>query len=148
MLVSVAVMVVWTEQKCTIFLTACFIQIESESDLSQLRRRHHSHKISLEISRNRTVTFLQANIKSSSFLTLRSRLQKNSKPYPLFSHPLSFLVLQIGITSSTAKARDLFAHKDLGKFTKFFSSKVNPTGLVMVKLTPVEDVFYGELRFI
>ena len=31
-LVSVAVMIVWTEQKCTIFLTACFIQIESESD--------------------------------------------------------------------------------------------------------------------
>lgn len=54
----------------------------------------------------------------------------------------------IGITSSTAKARDLFAHKDLGKFTKFFSSKVNSTGVVMVKLTPVEDVFYGELRFI
>lgn len=74
--------------------------------------------------------------------------KKKSKPYPLFSHPLSFLVLQIGITSSTATARDLFAHKDLGKFTKFFSSKVNPTGVVMVKLTPVEDVFYRELRFI
>ncbi|XP_073244064.1 alpha-N-acetylgalactosaminidase-like isoform X2 [Porites lutea] len=54
----------------------------------------------------------------------------------------------IGITSSTATARDLFAHKDLGKFTKFFSSKVNPTGVVMVKLTPVGDVFYRELRFI
>ena len=48
---------------------------------------------------------------------------------------------QVGLMSSTASARDLFAHSDLGQFTKFFSAKVNPSGVVMVKLTPVKDTF-------
>ena len=36
-----------------------------------------------------------------------------------------------------AKARDLFAHKDLGIFKKRFRAKVNPSGVVMVKLSPI-----------
>lgn len=48
----------------------------------------------------------------------------------------------VGLNSSTAFARDLFAHSDLGKFTNFYSTEVNPSGVVMVKLTPVEDTFY------
>lgn len=47
----------------------------------------------------------------------------------------------IGMTSNTASARDLFAHQDLGHFTRFFSAKVNPTGVVMAKLTPVQEAF-------
>lgn len=50
-----------------------------------------------------------------------------------------FCLLQIGMMSNTASARDLYAHKDLGHFTRFFSAKVNPTGVVMVKLTPIKD---------
>ena len=49
---------------------------------------------------------------------------------------------QVGLMSTTAYARDLFAHTDLGKFTKFYSAEVNPSGVVMVKLTPVKDPFY------
>ena len=52
-----------------------------------------------------------------------------------------FPLLQIGMTSNTASARDLFAHQDLGHFTRFFSAKVNPTGVVMAKLTPVQEAF-------
>lgn len=43
----------------------------------------------------------------------------------------------VGLTSATASARDLFAHSDLGKFTKFYSAEVKPLAVVMVKLTPV-----------
>lgn len=38
-----------------------------------------------------------------------------------------------------AKARDLFEHKNLGTFKKSFKAKVNPSGVVMVKLSPVLD---------
>ncbi|RMX37256.1 hypothetical protein pdam_00011398 [Pocillopora damicornis] len=48
----------------------------------------------------------------------------------------------IGLTSKTASVRDLFAREDLGQFTNFFSAKVNPSGVVMVKLSPVKDAFF------
>ena len=50
---------------------------------------------------------------------------------------------QVGLTSTTAFVRDLFTHTDLGKFTKFYSAEVNPSGVIMVKLTPVKDSFYS-----
>ena len=53
-----------------------------------------------------------------------------------------FFALQIGLTSKTASVRDLFAREDLGQFTNFFSAKVNPSGVVMVKLSPVKDAFF------
>ena len=34
-------------------------------------------------------------------------------------------------------ARDLFEHKDLEIFSSSFSVTVNPSGVVMVKLTPL-----------
>ena len=43
---------------------------------------------------------------------------------------------KVGIRTSTAKARDLFAHKNLGSFSATFKARVNPSGVVMVKLTP------------
>lgn len=46
---------------------------------------------------------------------------------------------QLGITSATASARDLFAHKDLGQYNSAFHAVVNPDGIVMVKLTPITD---------
>ena len=39
-----------------------------------------------------------------------------------------------------AMARDLFEHKDLGKYQDMFTAEVNPNGVVMVKLTPVKDL--------
>jgi len=45
---------------------------------------------------------------------------------------------QIGLTTKQAVARDLFEHKDLGIFDHTFKAIVNPSGVVMVKLTPLE----------
>ena len=45
----------------------------------------------------------------------------------------------MGITTERAYARDLFAHKDLGIYKKSFTARVNPSGVVMVKLTPICD---------
>lgn len=42
----------------------------------------------------------------------------------------------VGLPSSVATARDLFEHKDLGKYQDMFLAEVNPNGVVMVKLTP------------
>ena len=47
------------------------------------------------------------------------------------------LSLQVGLSASHAVARDLFEHKDLGIFSQNFSAIVNPSGVVMVKLTPL-----------
>jgi len=49
---------------------------------------------------------------------------------------------QVGLASITAFVRDLFTHSDVGIFTEFYSAEVNPSGVVMVKLTPVKDSFY------
>lgn len=46
---------------------------------------------------------------------------------------------KVGLSTSLAKARDLFEHKNLGTFKKSFKAKVNPSGVVMVKLSPVLD---------
>lgn len=46
----------------------------------------------------------------------------------------------VGLPSSMATARDLFEHKDLGKYQDMFTAEVNPNGVVMVKLTPVKDL--------
>ena len=35
--------------------------------------------------------------------------------------------------------RDLFAHKELGVYKKSFTARVNPSGVVMVKLIPICD---------
>ncbi|XP_078378504.1 alpha-N-acetylgalactosaminidase-like [Oculina patagonica] len=43
----------------------------------------------------------------------------------------------VGLTAPHAVARDLFEHKDLGIFSQSFSAFVNPSGVVMVKLTPL-----------
>ena len=45
----------------------------------------------------------------------------------------------MGITTERAYARDLFAHKDLGIYKKSFTARVNPSSVVMVKLTPICD---------
>jgi len=45
----------------------------------------------------------------------------------------------VGISSKRTYARDLFAHQELGVFKKSFTAKVNPSGVVMIKLTPICD---------
>ncbi|KAK3733255.1 hypothetical protein QZH41_011098, partial [Actinostola sp. cb2023] len=45
---------------------------------------------------------------------------------------------QVGFPATKAHVRDLFLHEDLGVFENSFSAKVNPSGVVMVKLTAVE----------
>lgn len=42
----------------------------------------------------------------------------------------------VGISTPTAKVRDLFEHKDLGIFKGSFTARVNPNGVVMVTITP------------
>ena len=44
---------------------------------------------------------------------------------------------QVGLSTSEAKVRDLFEHRDLGIYKKSFMAKVNPSGVVMVKLSPI-----------
>ena len=43
---------------------------------------------------------------------------------------------QVGISTRRACARDLFARQSLGMHNNSFTAKVNPSGVVMVKLTP------------
>ena len=45
----------------------------------------------------------------------------------------------MGITTERAYARDLFAHKELGIYNESFTARVNPSGVVMVKLIPICD---------
>ena len=44
---------------------------------------------------------------------------------------------QVGLHATQAMVHDLFEHKDLGLYKDSFKAIVNPTGVVMVKLTPV-----------
>lgn len=48
-----------------------------------------------------------------------------------------FRFFQVGLSTSEAKVRDLFEHKDLGIYKNSFMAKVNPSGVIMVKLTPI-----------
>lgn len=48
-----------------------------------------------------------------------------------------FCFFQVGLSTSEAKVRDLFEHKDLGIYKNSFRAKVNPSGVIMVKLTPI-----------
>ena len=50
---------------------------------------------------------------------------------------LSFMFCQVGLHAIQAMVHDLFEHKDLGRYNCSFKAVVNPTGVVMVKLTPV-----------
>ena len=50
-----------------------------------------------------------------------------------------FFKLQVGISTKQAYARDLFNHQELGVYKKSFTARVNPSGVVMVKLTPICD---------
>ncbi|XP_048583695.1 alpha-N-acetylgalactosaminidase-like isoform X2 [Nematostella vectensis] len=43
---------------------------------------------------------------------------------------------KVGITSVKAHVRDLFAQRNLGVYTRKFTAKVNPSGVVMVRLRP------------
>ncbi|XP_020904932.1 alpha-N-acetylgalactosaminidase [Exaiptasia diaphana] len=45
---------------------------------------------------------------------------------------------KVGFDAVLAAARDLFAHKDLGNYNGTFFAQVNPTGVVMVKLTKIK----------
>ena len=49
-----------------------------------------------------------------------------------------FFFLQVGLSAEKAKARDLFEHKELGTFIGSFHAIVNPSGVVMVRLSPLE----------
>ena len=50
---------------------------------------------------------------------------------------LFLLYLQVGFSAKRAQVRDLYQHKDLGIHKKSFEAKVNPSGVVMVKLSPL-----------
>ncbi|XP_015751375.1 PREDICTED: alpha-N-acetylgalactosaminidase-like [Acropora digitifera] len=46
----------------------------------------------------------------------------------------------VGISTKRAYVRDLFAHQELGMYEGSFKAKVNPSGVVMVRLTPICDI--------
>lgn len=43
----------------------------------------------------------------------------------------------VGISTKSACARDLFSHQQLGMYNETFIARVNPSGVVMMKLTPI-----------
>ncbi|XP_029204318.2 alpha-N-acetylgalactosaminidase-like isoform X1 [Acropora millepora] len=51
-------------------------------------------------------------------------------------------IKMIGLVSNVAFARDLFNHQDLGFFINVVRAEVNPTGVVMMKLDPIEYPIY------
>jgi len=53
------------------------------------------------------------------------------------SAQVGFKFTQIGMSLVSAVIRDLYLHQDIGVFSNFFSTTVNPTGVTMLKLTPV-----------
>ena len=46
-----------------------------------------------------------------------------------------FYCFKVGFTGSTANIRDLFASKDLGVFKDSFKGLVNPSGVLMLRMT-------------
>ena len=45
---------------------------------------------------------------------------------------------QMNLSSTCYQIRDLYQQEDLGNFTTSFKAMVNPTGVVMLQLTPVK----------
>ncbi|PFX17505.1 Alpha-N-acetylgalactosaminidase [Stylophora pistillata] len=70
-------------------------------------------------------------------------LSNGSVAVVLFSHSestpetIEASFKMVGLSAEKAEARDLFEHKDLGTFTGSFHAIVNPSGVVMVILSPV-----------
>eukprot|EP00794_Sanderia_malayensis_P009863 gene9862-10873_t len=52
-------------------------------------------------------------------------------------HEITMKFNQVGFAFSKANVEDLYKHQQLGVFTDSFKATVNPTGVVIVKLTPV-----------
>ena len=51
--------------------------------------------------------------------------------------PTVSIQTQVGISTKSACARDLFAHQQLGMYNESFTARVNPSGVAMVRLTPI-----------
>ena len=60
-------------------------------------------------------------------------------PTPVITRakPTVSIQTQVGISTKSACARDLFAHQQLGMYNESFTARVNPSGVAMVKLTPI-----------
>jgi hypothetical protein len=46
----------------------------------------------------------------------------------------------VGFKHQKAKIRDLYAHEDRGIFQDTYQAKVNPSGVVMVKISPINNL--------
>ena len=66
------------------------------------------------------------------------RLSKIKTYYLIDWSNYVFFSLQVGLSAEKAKARDLFEQKELGTFMGSFHAIVNPSGVVMVRLSPLE----------
>ncbi|XP_062517061.1 alpha-N-acetylgalactosaminidase-like [Corticium candelabrum] len=82
-------------------------------------------------------------LKSGNFEVWRRELSEKSLAVVLFyratggsDKEFSVSFKTLNITAAAVTARDLFAHKDLGTFKESFDARVNPSGVVMVKMTP------------
>jgi hypothetical protein len=54
----------------------------------------------------------------------------------IITHSMKVLTLVKTIGISSANVRDLYLHRELGRFDGQFTANVDPHGVVMVKLTP------------
>lgn len=82
---------------------------------------------------------------TNSLLSWTRMLRKNpgvrppTFPTPVITRakPTVSIQTQVGISTKSACARDLFAHQQLGMYNESFTARVNPSGVAMVKLTPI-----------
>ena len=83
-------------------------------------------------------------LQGSNYQVFSRPLQNNTYAAVLFNtysfagpRNISVELKQLGINSTAASVRDLFAHKELGTYQNIFHAMVDPDGVVMVKLTPM-----------
>ena len=82
---------------------------------------------------------------TNSLLSWTRMLRKNpgvrppTFPTPVITRtePTVSIQTQVGISTKSACARDLFAHQQLGMYNESFTARVNPSGVAMVRLTPI-----------
>lgn len=72
---------------------------------------------------------------SNSNMQKHRKISLNVIHFEVYVH-LSFMFCQVGLHATQAMVRDLFERKDLGLYKDSFKAVVNPTGVMMVKLTP------------
>ena len=71
-------------------------------------------------------------------------LKDGSKAVGLFNTGMKTMKIKLHFSdikvTGTQKIRDLWLHKDLGSFDKYFETNVDPHGTVLIKVIPVGTI--------